>query len=74
MAQASISAPMQIVGLPPMWEIYMGAAHIFEGFTTAPLLCAPTAPIRSITVPADGKNTCRQSMLLHPGLVPQRPP
>ena len=72
MAQASISAPMQIVGLPPMWEIYMGAAHIIEGFTTAPLLCAPTAPTRSITVPADGKNTCRQNTLLHPGLVSRR--
>ena len=33
----------------------MGAAHICEGFTTAPLLCAPTAPTRSITVLADGK-------------------
>ena len=71
-AQASISAPMQIVGRPPMWEIYMGAAHIFEGFTMAPLLCAPTAPTRSITVPADGKNTCLQNTLLHPGLVPRR--
>ena len=33
----------------------MGAAHIFEGFTMAPLSCAPTAPTEVLPVLADGK-------------------